>query len=128
MASPTSIIMPDEFDAAYEQYTVNMTSEEAQKELLDAFILYVFAAKKLSHVAHANVVDSAGKIVDSRTMIEKICTTQVIGRINNILVQNPELIEEWQSIALAGIIDGKVIEAKEFVPIDNNEFKERLLT
>ena len=61
-------------------------------------------------------------------MIEKICTTQVIGRINNILVQNPELIEEWQSIALAGIIDGKVIEAKEFVPIDNNEFKERLLT
>ena len=41
MASPTSIIMPDEFDAAYEQYTVNMTSEEAQKELLDAFILYV---------------------------------------------------------------------------------------
>lgn len=42
-----TIKMPDEFDAAYEHYSTHMTSKEAQIELLDAFILYVIAVKKL---------------------------------------------------------------------------------
>ena len=42
----------DEIDAAYENYSINMTSEEAQKELVDAFILRVLSEKKLWKIAH----------------------------------------------------------------------------
>lgn len=35
----------DEIDAAYENYSINMTSEEAQKEFVDAFILRVLSEK-----------------------------------------------------------------------------------
>jgi DNA primase len=114
-AQTTTVVMPDEFYTAWEQYSVNMTSEEAQKELLDAFILYVLAAKKLNRVAHANVVDSAGKITEGRTMIEKISALEVIGRINGILEQNPELLEEWQSVALTGIIGRNISGEKELL-------------
>jgi DNA polymerase II small subunit/DNA polymerase delta subunit B len=123
----TTAVMPDEFDEAYEQYTVNMTSEEAQKELLDAFILYVLAAKKLNRVANANVVDYAGKITEGRTMIEKISAPEVIGKINAILENNPGLLEEWQSVALSGIIGGSLLVEKEYVPIQAGEFKRQLM-
>ena len=43
------------------------TKEEAQKEFVDAFILRLLSEKKLWKIAHANIVDSAGRelIVDS---------------------------------------------------------------
>ena len=55
----TTIVLPD-VDTAYEQFTFNMTSEEAQKELLDAFVLYLISAKKLWKLSHANIVDGNG--------------------------------------------------------------------
>ncbi|WP_455126900.1 hypothetical protein [Pseudoramibacter alactolyticus] len=123
----TTAVMPDEFDAAWEQYSVNMTSEEAQKELLDAFIWYVLAAKKLNRVAHANVVDSAGKITEGRAMIEKVSAPEVIGKINGILEQNPGLLEEWQSAALTGIIGRDILAKKEYVPIEADSFRHKLM-
>jgi hypothetical protein len=123
----TTVVMPDEFDTAWKQYSVNMTNEEAQKELLDAFILYVLAAKKLNRVAHANVVDSAGKITEGRTMIEKVSAPEVIAKINGILNQNPGLLEEWQSVALTGIIGRDILIEKEYVPIEAVTFRHQLM-
>lgn len=123
----TTAVMPDEFDTAWNQYAENMTSEEAQKELLDAFILYVLAARKLNRVAHANVLNSEGKITRGRTMIEKVSAPEVIGKINSILENNPGLLEEWQSVALLGIIGRDVINEKMYVPIMASEFKKHLL-
>lgn len=108
----TTAVMPDEFDTAWNQYAENMTNEEAQKELFDAFILYVLAARELNRVAHANVLDSEGKITEVRTMIEKISAPEVIGKINGILENNSGLLEEWQSVALLGIIGRDVINEK----------------
>ena len=84
----TTIILPSEFDFAYEQYSTNMTSEEAQKELLDAFILYVLAVKKINKVAHANVINSVGSITDGKSVIDKISASVVIEKINAILTHN----------------------------------------
>lgn len=104
-----------------------MTSEEAQKELLDAFIWYVLAAKKLNRVAHAKVIDSSGKITEGRTMIEKVSAPEVIGKINGILEQNPRLLEEWQSAALTGIIGRDILAKKEYVPIEAASFRHQLM-
>ena len=123
----TTIVMPDGLDAAYEQYSVNMTSEEAQKELLDAFVFYLLALKKLNRVANARIVDAAGNITDGRAVIEKISTPEVIDKINAILEQNPGLLETWQSVALSDILGRSLTEDAQFVPIDSARFQQELL-
>ena len=61
----TSTIVLDEIDTAYRNYSINMTSEEIQKEFVDAFILRLLSEKKLWEIAHANIADSAGGITDN---------------------------------------------------------------
>lgn len=122
-----TIIMPDEFDFAYEQYSANMTSEEAQKELLDAFILYVLAIKKLNKVARAKITDLDENIIDGRTMIDKISAPVVIEKINNILDHNPKLLEEWQTIALSDILGGTLTKEDKLIPINGDKLQQGLL-
>lgn len=119
--------MPDEFDFAYEQYSANMTSEEAQKELLDAFILYVLAIKKLNKVARAKITDSDENIIDGRTMIDKISAPVVIEKINNILDHNPKLLEEWQTIALSDILGRTLTKEDKLIPINGDKLQQGLL-
>lgn len=123
----TTIVLPDEFDDACEQYSINMTSEEAQKELLDAFILYVLSARKLWKVSHANIVDVTGQITDVKTMIEKLSDPLLIENINTILDNNPTLLEEWQSVALSGILGCELIINTRFVPIDGLALRQCLM-
>ena len=123
----TMIVMPDEFDLAYEQYMANMTSEEAQKELLEAFVLYVLALRKFNKISNAHIVDSAGNITDGRTVIIKLSAPDVVANINAILENNLSLLESWQSVALADILGRSLIEEKRFVPIDSITFQQGLL-
>ena len=123
----TTIILPGEFDFAYEQYSTNMTSEEAQKELLDAFILYVLAVKKINKGAHANVITSVGSITDGKSVIDKISASVVIEKINAILAHNPNLLEEWQALALSCILGRTLIEGEKFIPINRDELQQGLL-
>lgn len=87
----------DEIDATYENYSINMTSEEAQKEFVDAFILRLLSEKKLWKIAHANIVDSAGNITDGRAMIDKLSSPLMLENINTILNNNPALLETWKN-------------------------------
>lgn len=123
----TTIILPSEFDFAYEQYSTNITSEEAQKELLDAFILYVLAIKKINKVAHANIINSAGSITDGKSVIDKISASVVIEKINAILTHNSNLLEEWQALALSSILGRTLIEEEKFIPINRDELQQSLL-
>ena len=123
----TTIILPGEYDFSYEQYSTNMTSEEAQKELLDAFILYVLAVKKINKVAHANVINSVGSITDGKSVIDKISASVVIEKINAILAHNPNLLEECQALALSCILGRTLIEGEKFIPINRDELQQGLL-
>lgn len=126
LAQAVTSYMPDEFDSAWKQYSEDISSEEAQKELIDAFILYVLAIIKLNRISNANIVDSEGKITDGRTIIEKLITPEVIDKINSILEHNPELLESWQCDAISGIIGRNIIKEKEYIPFTATEFKEHL--
>lgn len=119
--------IPDGFDSAYEQYTIHMTSEEAQKELLDAFVLYVLSARKVWRVSHAEIKDTAGNIADGKAMIEKLSNPALLENINHILDHNPALLEEWQSIALSSILGHRVVEEGKFVPIEINNLRSSLV-
>lgn len=122
------VLVPDEFDSAYEQFSINMTSEEAQKELLDAFVLYVLSAKKVWRVSHAKITNSAGNIADGKAMIEKLSNPTLLESINEILEHNPALLEEWQSIALTGILGHSVIENGKTIPIEGVQLRKAFTT
>ena len=119
--------IPEEFGDAYKQYSVNMTSEEAQKELIDAFILYVLSAKKVWKVSHANIIDSAGNITQGKEMIAKLSNPQLLKSINTILEKNPSLLDEWQTLALAGILGRDVVNNAVYVPIGRDDLKKALM-
>lgn len=118
----------DEIDAAYENYSINMTSEEAQKEFVDAFILRLLSEKKLWKIAHANIVDSAGNITDGRAMIDKLSSPLMLENINTILNNNPALLETWQTIALEDILGRELIVDSRYVPIEGQALKENLMS
>ncbi len=118
----------DEIDAAYENYNINMTSEEAQKEFVDAFILRVLSEKKLWKIAHANIVDPAGNITDGRAMIDKLSSPLMLENINTILKNNPALLETWQTIALEDILGRELIVDSCYVPIEGQALRKNLMS
>ena len=118
----------DEIDAAYDNYSINMTSEEAQKEFVDAFILRVLSEKKLWKIAHANIVDPAGNITDGRAMIDKLSSPLMLENINTILKNNPALLETWQTIALEDILGRELIVDSCYVPIEGQALRKNLMS
>ena len=117
---------PDPIDVACENYTVNMTSEDAQKELLDAFILRLLSERKLWKLSHAKVTDSEGNITDVHAMIDKLTDPQLLNSINNILSNNIELLEAWQMTALKDILARELIQNGDYIPIESESFKKIL--
>lgn len=129
VATPETITsVLDEIDAAYENYSVNMTSEEAQKEFVDAFILRLLSEKKFWKIAHANIVDSAVNITDGRAMLDKLSSPLMLENINTILKNNPVLLETWQTIALEDILGRELIVDSCYVPIEGQALRKNLMS
>ena len=118
--------IPDEVGEAYSQYSIDMTSEQAQKELVDAFILYIISAKKIWNVKHANIVDTPEKVADINNMIEKLSNPELLTSINQILDKNPALLEDWQSMALVGVFGREVVMNSKYIPIEKDDLYKAL--
>lgn len=121
-----TIVLPD-VDTAYEQFTIDMTSEEAQKELLDAFALYLIAASKLRRVSNANIIDSAGVISTGQELIDRLSSKPLIDNVNALLESNPSLLEAWQMAAFSEVLGRDPVVDGRFIPIDEQDLRERLL-
>lgn len=117
----TVVSAQDEFNSAYEQYTIHMTSEEAQKELIDLFILTIMREKKIQKLRQAKIEDAAGNIVDGGTLVKRLADPAVMKSINYILEQRPELLEEMQETYLASLLGRELIVDSRFIPIESGE-------
>lgn len=118
-----------EFDFVYEEYRINMTSEEVQKELIDIFMLEVIRAKKIWKVSHANIVDaedSNSAYLEGKVLIEKLSSPEVLSSINALLKSKPELLEEWEAIALSDILGRILVKDGQFIPIESVSIKNAL--
>jgi len=123
-------ILSTEFDFVYEEYRINMTSEEVQKELIDIFMLEVIRAKKIWKVSHANIVDakdSNGAYLDGKVLIEKLSSPEVLSSINALLISKPKLLEEWETMALSDILGRSVVKDGKYIPIESDSFKNALI-
>lgn len=59
-------------------------------------------------------------------MIERLSNPEVLGSINGLLESKPELMEEWETIALSDILGRSLVMDGQFIPIESDSFKNAL--
>lgn len=122
--------LPDEIDEAYKKHVHNMTSEEAQKELIDIFVLSAILSRKISKLSNARIRKDEGMIgeyIDGQKVIEKLSSAEFIDSVNVILENNRSLLDGRVSISLSEILGRNLVLDGQYVPIENNRFKEALV-
>lgn len=114
-------------EEAYEKYMNDMTSEEAQRELLDIFILSALLTAKIRKLSNARIIngDAPGEYLDGQKILERLTTPEYIGSINQILEKNSQLMEEKAAV-LSGILGRNLVLNGQYVPIEIGKFKEAL--
>lgn len=110
-----------ELDIAYQEFSIDMTSEEFQKELIDIFVLSIIRARKIWRVSNANIVDTQGasiKPIDAVNLIEKLSEPQLLKTINALLKTKPTLLDDWQSIAFTDFTGVNLFDEGTYIPIE----------
>lgn len=116
----------NKLESAFNEYRENISSEEARRELLEAFILCLASVKKMKRVANANVIKSTGEIVSGKETIDTLTNENLIESINGILRENPSLINEYQLVMLSDTLGYCVFCENEFIPISGSAISESL--
>ncbi|MCM1508973.1 MAG: hypothetical protein NC177_17835 [Ruminococcus flavefaciens] len=105
------------FEVKFKEYGENMSSDEAKKELIEAFVLKVIAAKKLERVIKSDIIDENGKKQDKQALINEVTNPALISEINSILSDNPYLITQQQIIEISSILGYNIISDGKYMPI-----------
>lgn len=113
-------------DVVLEEYRENMSSNEAKKELVEAFVLQVIAARKIKRVAQAVIVDENGHKVDGRELVDKLSNPALITEINEILSANPQLLSQQQATELSDFLGYSIIMEGKYIPISSQTIHEKL--
>ena len=106
----------------------DMTSEEAQRELLDIFILSALLTTKIRKLSNARIIKNGGapgEYLEGQKILEWLTTPEYIGSINQILENNPQLMEE-KTAAFSGILGRNLVLNGQYVPIEIGKFKEAM--
>lgn len=108
----------EQMDYVYDKYKCDITSEEAQRELLEIFILSALLVKKIKTLSESN-------IIDENLLIEKLTSKEYIDGVNQILIENPKLLLEKSDI-LSTIIGREIQTKSVYVPIERIGLKQQL--
>ncbi|UWG96522.1 hypothetical protein LPY66_16750 [Dehalobacter sp. DCM] len=123
----TSGIVSQELDEAHKKYVYNMTSEEAQRELMDIFILSVMLAAKIRKLSRASIIkdcDAPREYIEGQEIIQKLSSPKFIASINKILENNSLLLEE-KSATLSEILGFSIVSNGQYVPIESTQIREK---
>lgn len=118
-----------ELEEAYENYMKDMASEEAQRELLDIFILSALLTIKIRKLSNARIIINGvapGEFLEGQKIIGRLTTPEYISSINLILENNPQLMEE-KTAALSGILGRNLVLNGQYEPIEIGKFKEAMI-
>jgi hypothetical protein len=121
-------LVTHDLDQAYEKYVHDMTSEEAQRELLDIFILSILLTAKIRKLSTARIVKNSSipsEYIYGQVIIQKLTSTGYLGSINQILENNPMLLEEKSAI-LSELFGYSIVLNRQYIPIEVDQFKDVL--
>ena len=97
-----------------------MTSEEAQRELLDIFILSALLKKKIRNLSNARIIrneDVPGEYLDGQEIIKSMAMPEYADSINRILENNPQLVKE-RTVYLSEILERDLLLERRYMPIE----------
>lgn len=117
-----------ELEESYEKYMYDMTSEEAQRELLDIFIHSALLIKKIRKLSNARILineGASGEYLEGQKILEWLTTPEYIGSINHILENNPQLLDE-KTEDLSSLLERNLVLNGQYVPIEIGMFKETM--
>lgn len=118
-----------ELDEAYEKYVYDMSCVEAQRELLDIFILSFMLTAKIRRFSYAHIIKDSGapgEYIDGQEIIQKLSTPEYVASINQILESNRLLLEE-KSPTLSEILGCSIVLNGQYVPIESTQVREKLM-
>lgn len=118
-----------ELDAAFEGYRENMSSEEAQKTLVEVAILASMLAERIKKLSNAQISDEgiAGGYLGWQEAVNRLSSEELIDGVNRILEGDIQLFDSMQIANLELILGRKLYEDGQYIPIDAGEFRERLM-
>ena len=114
-------------EKAYAAYKERMTNEDARKELVEAYILAITAARKLQRVANAEIVQDNQTIIEGNKMIEMLQKEQLVESINEILLNQPALLEDTYRGLWAEIVGLSKEGEPAFAPLTTERVREYLI-
>jgi hypothetical protein len=98
-----------------------MTNEEAQREVIDIFILYINIAVKIKNLSRSVIVDNDDReLINGNDIIARFKSPTFTADINKILQRNSALLEE-SSPEISLILDRPLIINGQYIPIKNDE-------
>lgn len=118
-----------ELDTAYEGYRENMSSEEAQKTLVEIAILASMLAERIKKLSTAKIADDgiAGGYLGWQETVNRLSSRELIDGVNRILEGDVKLFDAAQIANLELILGRNLYENGRYIPIESNEFRERLM-
>lgn len=114
-------------EEAYDEYAIQMSSEEAQKELIEIFLISAVLVSKINRLSNANITDEVtGKLAKGQVIADRLREPQFLASVNEILSRNPALLEKGQTATMEELF-GRVLTAEgEYVPITQEQFRDAL--
>ncbi|WP_165172816.1 hypothetical protein [Adlercreutzia sp. ZJ242] len=119
----------EELDTAYEGYRENMSSEEAQKALVEVAILASMLAERIKKLSNAKITGEgiAGGYLGWQETVNRLSSRELIDDVNRILEGDVRLFDAAQIANLELILGRSLYKNGQYVPIESNEFRERLM-
>lgn len=116
-----------ELDEAYEKYVNDLTSEEAQRELIDIFILSTIVTAKIRKLSNSRIINEGSLYADTegQAVAEKLSAPHYVESINRILMGNTTLLEET-SHELSVIFGYTLVVNGQYVPFNSKVIYEAL--
>jgi len=115
-------------DLAFTKYEINMSDEKAQKELLDAFFLRLNNEMIFRRLTCTKGVDSDINATNDQEMLNRLTSPTLLNSINNILINNPSMLESWQSSVLSNILQHEIVYDGIFMSINPEDLRHHLLS
>ena len=118
-----------ELDTTYEGYRENMSSEEAQKTLVEVAILASMLAGRIKRLSTAKIADDGitGGYLGWQETVNRLSSQELIDSVNRILKDDVKLFDAAQIASLELILGRNLYENGQYVPIESSEFHQRLM-
>ena len=129
MRSPAIITegVTQQLDEAYKNYRIQMDSEDAERELVEIFLIAALLVSKINKLSHAEIADGLnGTLLAGQRIVEMLSSPQFLGNINKILENNPNLLEENQCATMEALFGKVFTKDREYIPIETETLRNAL--